>query len=69
MECIVKICYGLKVVFQTENTILKKKKDFREQKSAAFLQLKCGVSQDSILGPLLLYIYIYIYSQEYKSFV
>ena len=47
-----KICYGLKVIFQTENNILNIDA-FSEQKFTNLLQLKCGVPQGTILGTLL----------------
>ena len=41
----------LKVIFQTKQYI-GYKDDFSEQKSMGLLQLKCGVTQDSIVGAL-----------------
>ena len=57
-----KICYGLKVIFQTENNILNIDA-FSEQKFTNLLQLKCGVPQGSILGPR----QSVLFSQEYKK--
>ena len=61
MECIVKICYGLKVIFQTENTILKKKR-FPRAEICSFSAIKMwSVASLHPWATSFIYIYIYIY--------
>ena len=58
MEYVVKICYGLKSYLSNRKQHLEYKDNFNEQKTTNLLQIKCGVPQSSILGPLLFLIYI-----------
>ena len=58
MEYVVKVCKWFKSYLSNRKQYIEYKDNFNEQKSTNLLQIKCGVPQGSILGPLFFKIYI-----------